>query len=625
MPPGFVYPVDVVEPVGAWVPYIPSSEARIRGNSFGYNLHVIGRLRDGVSIRQAQARMDQISAALAAETPRWFTDRAANVERLHDFLTGGVRTWMVMLLAAVSFVVLVACVNLANLMLVRGTTRARELGVRAALGASCWDLSRVLLLESLLLSLTGGALGAVVAWWGVDLLRAAMPAEVPRLATIAVDLRVLAMTAFVAIVTGVAFGLAPVVQFARPLIAGVLNQPERCVGARTSSLRTALVVAEVALAVVLLVGAGLFLASFARVVNVDLGFDHRDVLTMRVRVLEIAEDWQQFSERNRQLLLNVLERVRGIPGVEVAALLGQGLPLRGDLQTVDVEIPGRVLPEDATDIAFNQISPDYFSAIKVPLLKGRFFTEADARNSDLVVILNDAAAVRYFPGEDPIGQVVRLSGNRTVVGVVGNIRLDGPESGWRTQAFVPITQSAVAGATLVVRAVPGDRGVLPAVREVVWSEFPDAGIPARIDERALGDYFDGLVAQRKFNMLLLTLFGMLGLLIAAVGIYGVLSYVVTQRTQEIGVRMALGATPSSILVSVLGGAMLYVTVGLGIGVTSAWGLAALVEGFLFEIHPHDPVVYIGVLSVLTITGLAAAFVPARRAAHVNPLVAIRSG
>jgi predicted permease len=627
MPPGFTYPVDTYflgrESVDMWIPSRFTTDDRVRGNIFGYNFHVVARLGDGVSLERAQARMDQITASLAAETPRWFTDRVAKVEPLHQFVTGGVRTWMVMLLGAVSFVLLIACVNLANLMLVRATTRTRELGIRAALGASRWDLARVLLLESLILSLTGAALGAAAAWWGVDILRAAIPAEVPRAATIAVDMRVLAAAGILAVLTGVAFGMAPVVRFSRPTIVGALNQAERTstAGTRTQVLRSTLLVAEIALAVVLLVGSGLFLASFARVTNVDLGLDPHDVLTVRVRVLEAPTDVQQASQRNSQLLLNVLDRVRAIPGVEVASLLAGGLPLRGDLRTVDFAIPGRELPRN-TDIDLNQISPDYFRVIKVPLLKGRFFTDADSQNSQPVVILNQAAAARYFAGEDALGQVVQLAGSRTVIGVVGDIRHDGPESGWRTQAFVPLAQSRELGATLVVRTASGAQGILPAVRRAVWSEFPDA-LPTRIDEQALSYYFEALVAQRRFNMLLLALFGVLGLIIASVGIYGVMAYVVSQRTQEIGIRMALGASPSTILRSVLGNASLAMTVGLAIGLTGAWSLAGLVRGFLFEIQPHDPRVYAGALVVLAVTGLAAAFFPARRAAGVDPLIALR--
>jgi putative ABC transport system permease protein len=628
MPPGFSYPVDtyvlgVREPTDVWLPYVFTSDDRVRGNSFGRNLHVVGRLRDDMSIERAQARMDQIMASLAAETPRWFTDRVARVEPLREFVTRGVRTWMIMLLAAVSFVLLIAFVNLANLMLVRATARTRELGIRAALGGSRWDLSRVLLLESLILSLTGAALGAAVAWWGVELLRSIVPAEVPRAATIVVDLRVLATTGILAVLAGIAFGMAPVVKFARPTTAGALNQSERTGTAttRTKVLRSTLVVAEVALAVVLLVGSGLFLASFARVTNVDLGLDPDDVLTVQVRVLEVPADNEQAAQRNRGLLLNVLDRVRAIPGVEVASLTGGGLPLRGDLRTFDFGIPGRDLPRN-TDIALNQISPDYFQALKVPLLRGRLFADADSQNSHPVVILNQAAAARYFPGEDAVGKVVRLVGNRTVVGVVGDIRHDGPESGWRTQAFVPLAQSRVFGATLVVRTASGAQGILPAVRQAIWSEFPDA-LPTRIDEHALTYYFDALVAQRRFNMLLLALFGVLGLSIASVGIYGVMGYVVSQRTQEIGIRMALGALPSTILISVLGSALLTMMAGIAVGLIGAWGLSELVRGFLFGVEPHDPTVYVGASVVLAMTGLAAAFAPARRASSVDPLVALR--
>jgi putative ABC transport system permease protein len=628
MPPGFSYPIDTYvlgarEPVDVWVPYVFSSEDRVRGNSFGYNLHVVGRLRDGVTLEQAQARMSQIMGGLAAETPRWFEDSVVKVEPLHHFVTRGVRRWMVMLLAAVSFVLLIATVNLANLMLVRATARTRELGIRAALGASRWDLSRILLVESLLLSLAGAAAGAIVAWWGVDALRAAIPAEVPRAATAAVDLRVLTVTGILAIATGIFFGLAPVVQFSRPTVANALDQRERSgsVSSRTKALRAALVVAEVALAVVLLVGSGLFLASFARLAGVDLGLDRRDVLTVQIRVLEAPGDFQRASQRNRQILFNVLERARAIPGVQAASLAGGGLPMRGDLRTVDFGVPGRELPKN-TDIALNQISPEYFAAIKVPLLKGRFFTEGDSQNGPPVVILNQAAAERYFRGEDAIGRVVRLVGDRTVVGVVGNIRYDGPESEYRTQAFVPVAQSRVLGATLVLRTLPRATGVLPAVRQAIGAEFP-SGLPFHVVEQTLDFYYDALVAQRRFNMLLLSLFGILGLVIACVGIYGVMAYVVSQRTHEIGVRMALGARPSTILMSVLGRASFYMSVGLAIGVASAWGLAELLKGFLFQIQPHEATVYAGALAILAATGLMAAFLPARRAARVDPIVALR--
>jgi putative ABC transport system permease protein len=628
MPPGFVYPVGASEPAEIWVPYVFSEEEHIRDNSFGYNLQVIGRLREGVSLERAQAQMDQITAGLAAETPRWFTDRVAKVEPLHEYFTRGVRTWMLMLLAAVAFVMLIACVNLANLMLVRATARARELGVRSALGASRWDLARSLIIESLALSLAGAAMGVGLAWLGVEVLRSAMPADVPRVAAIAVDLRVLAMSGLVAIATGLIFGTAPVLQFSHVTATGVLNQRERTTmaNARTHRLRSMLVVLQVALAVVLLVGSGLFLASFARVTSVDLGVNHRDVLTVRIRPLVGPKEYgdavmslETARQRNPQRLQNILERVRTIPGVEVASLADGGLPLRGDLITVNFGIPGRTLPRNA-DIALNQISPDYFKTLQVPVLKGRGFTESDRQNSQAVVIVNEAAARKYFGEEDAIGKLVQVAGTREIIGVVGNIRHDGPESAWRTQAFIPLSQSRSIGASLVLRTRADMAPILPAVRSAVWSEFPNLPIP---DIHTLDQLFRRLIAQRHFNMLLLGLFGGLGILIAAIGIYGVMGYTVGQRTQEIGIRLALGALPGAILRSVLAQASLYLIVGIAIGAVGAWSLAGFVEGFLFEVQPHDPAVYFGVFVLLTLTGLAAAFLPAQRAARVDPLVALR--
>jgi len=404
-------------------------------------------------------------------------------------------------------------------------------------------------------------------------------------------------------------------------VGSVLSQSERANTASAAAqwLRATLVVAEVALAVVLLVGSGLFLASFARVTHVDLGVDVHDVLTVRIRPPVGPKEAQTALQRNGQLLQNVLERVRMIPGVRSASLHSGGLPLRGDLTTADFEIPGRTLPGN-TDIDLNLVSPDYFKVLEVPLLKGRSFTESDRQTVQPVVILNEAAVRKYFAGEEAIGKVVRLQGTRTVVGIVGNIRHDGPETDWRTEAFVPLAQSRVPGATLVLKTAPDLRWIVPAVKAAVWAEFPNLALPGI---STLEQYFDGLIAQRRFNMLLLGLFGLLGIIIAGIGIYGVMAYVVTQRTQEIGIRMALGARPSTILWSVLGRASLFLTIGLTIGVAWAWILARFVEGFLFQIEPHDLTVYAGVLMVLTMAGLAAAFLPAQRAAHVDPLIALR--
>jgi putative ABC transport system permease protein len=623
MPPSFAYPVGATRPTEVWLPNVFKAEDHVRANDYGYRLQVIGRLRDGTSIEQAQAQMDQITAGLAAETPRWFEDRVARVESLRDYIARGVRSWMLMLLAAVGFVLLIACVNLATLMLVRVSARSRELVIRSALGASRGDLARGLLVESLLVSLVGAALGAFVAWLGVEALRSAIPAEVPRAATIAVDLRVLAATIMMAVATGLMVSAAPIVQFSRPTAGSALTYVMRASTPNLTHhwLRSALVTLEVALAVVLLVGSGLFLASFARVARVNLGIDPTNVLTVRVRPLvgPLAMTWEEAQQRNRGRLRNILERVRTMPGVEVAAWVSNGVPLRGDLRTMDFAIPGRMLPR-GEDLDCNEISPEYFRALKVPLLKGRFFADDDRAGSEPVVIINEAAARKYFPGEDPLGQTVNFLGSRRIVGVVGNIRHDGPETDWRRQGFVPLEQSQAVGATLVLRLSRGASEVLPAVKAAIWSDFPALALP---DIQTLSQYLNTLIAQRRFNMLLLSVFGLLGVVIACVGIYGVMAYVVVLRTQEIGIRMALGAMPGAILRSVLGRAAVYLAGGLAIGLAAAWVLSALVSGFLFQVQPHDPWIYAAVAASLVATGVVAAFIPARRAARVDPLVALR--
>ncbi|MCC6536504.1 MAG: ABC transporter permease [Bryobacterales bacterium] len=623
MPPSFAYPVGSIEPTDVWLPNVFRPEDRVRQNSFSYRLQVIGRLRPGVSLGQAQSQMDRITAALAAETPSWFHDRVAKVEFLHGYLVKSVRRWMLMLLSAVGFVLLIACVNLSNLTLARVAAREREFAIRSAMGASRWDLARTLILESLVLSLSGAMLGMFFAWAGVELLRAAIPAGMPRVADIAMNLRVLAAAVFVAIATGLIVSAIPLLHFSSRGSGETLTSATNRTSTANAThqwLRGALVVAQVALAAVLLVGSGLFLVSFQRVAGMDLGLNPRNVMTVRIRPLVgDAAGWQAAQQRNRVLLQNVLERVRAIPGVEVASHVNGGVPLRGDLRTIEFAIPGRVLPPNE-DLDFNEISPDYFLALRVPLRKGRFFADGDTSGSESVAILNEAAASKYFPGEDPVGKVVQFEGLRRVVGVVGNIRHDGPEAPWRTQGFVPIGQSQAVGATLVLRFSGEPRNVLPAVKAAIWSQFPGVPLP---DTQTLEQYLHALIAQRRLNMLLLSLFGLLGVVIALLGLYGVMSYVVTQRAREIGIRMALGALPRSVLGMVLGRASVYLGAGLAIGLAAAWATGSLVSAFLFQIEARDLRVYLGAAAMLAVTGLAAAFLPARRAARVDPLIALR--
>jgi predicted permease len=619
MPRGFDYPPGAVEPTEVWTPYVIPADQRMRpGNGRYWTLNLVGRLRDGVSVDHAQRKLDETTKAMMAADPNWFSGMTGVlVQPLRDSLTGDTRRWMFLLLGAVSFVLLLACVNVANLLLVRATTRMRELAVRAALGATRADLVRALLAESVILSCAGAVLGVFLAWWGVDVLRGAIPDTVPRLATVAVNLRVLAVATAAAVTTGLVFGLVPAIPFSRPVLTDAIKDGGRTLtaGASRQWLRTLLVVSEVALAVVLLVGSGLFLSSFSRVTHVDLGMNIEHVLTVQITLPPDAP-------RKRARILDVLDRVSGIGGVDAVAVTGTAVPLCCGRISHPVRLPKRPGIDDSAGIDQRDVSPDYFRVLQVPLVAGRFFTADDRRDGPAVVILNQAAAKRYYgDAASAIGQQVEVESEhvREVVGVVGDVRQFGPEQSANLAFFVPFAQGDAWG-TLVLRVSRDTAPVLSAVKTVVWNEFPDAVIP---DAYTLRDYLDIRLAARRFNMLLLGLFGALGLVIAALGIYGVMAYVVTQRTHEIGIRMALGATPWKMLTSVLGRAFAVVAIGLSVGLAGAWQLSAVAKSFLFEVQPHDAGIYAGVALVLSAAGLAAAFIPARRAARVDPLVALR--
>jgi predicted permease len=378
------------------------------------------------------------------------------------------------------------------------------------------------------------------------------------------------------------------------------------------------VVAEVTLAVVLLAGAALFVTSFIRVTGIDLGFDHRNVITLRLRPLVRPTD----VNPGLAPLLRTLERVRSIPGVELAAIGGNGLPLRGDLRTEDFSVPGGVTKGD---IALNQVSPDYFRTLRIPLRSGRGFTDADTKTSQAVVILNENAARRFF-ADGALGKTMRWRGygDRTVVGIVADIRYDGPEEPSRPQAFIPIVQTTTSAATLIVRTREGTNNVLASIGQAISAEYPaGSAAPLHIDTHPLGQYFAELVAQRRVNMRLLGLFGLIGAGVIIVGIYGVLSYLVAQRTREIGIRLALGASPLAIVRSVLALTGRYVASGLLAGTVAAWMLSTLVRGLLFGVQPHEPAVYVIVVGAVCSLAALGALVPARRAATVDPMIALR--
>lgn len=625
MPEGFEYPVGATRPADMWVPYVIPESQKVRANSRNYGLLVVGRLKAGASVGQAQQEMHSIQAGIKEQHPSWGPTREIQVRTLHESLVGRVRQWMLMLLGAVAFVMLIACVNVANLYLARATARSRDVGIRSALGASRWQLMRGFLVESLVLSAIGTVLAVIVAYWGVAILKAALPTNLPRTRDIGLDLRVLLAAASAAVTTGVLCGLAPAFQLTRPNLTTALRDGGRSqtAGAGGQWIRTILVSSEVALAVILLVGAGLFVSSFVRVSNINIGLDPRNVLTVPVYPPFVFSDTAQREAgmaRAEALVPQAIERVRQLPGVLRVGGIANGLPLSGSWSRTNVTVPGNDKKfEDAESVDTRNVTSDYFATVGIQLLRGRFLEEAD-RTGAPVTVLNDVAAKLYLGDADPIGARININGERTVVGVVQSVRLGGPESEVRPEAYHPITPKTIFGVDMVIKTAGRAEDLAPAVRAALWDIAPDLVLG---ETQTMEMLLSRLVAQRRFNMLLLSIFGVLGIVITAVGIYGVMAYVVEQRTQEIGVRMALGAQPRRVLLLMLARAMAYTVVGLGVGLAGAYGLSRWVESFLFRVEPADPVVYLATGVLLVVTGLIAAWIPSRRAAKVDPIIALR--
>ena len=632
MPRTFSYPVGSDRPSDVLVPLMFTIDDRTKGGSHNFNFTVIGRLKDGVSFTQATDRMRELSAQLDRADPKWAPGRRAYVITLHEHLVGKVRAWMLMLLGAVVLVLAIACANVANLMLVRATARSREMSVRAALGASPWRLVRALLVEGVLLALTGAALGITLASAGVAVLRAWLPAGLPRVASIAIDQRVLAVSIGAAFLTGLVFAIVPALQSARPDLAGALKESGRSAtaGERAQRIRSALVVIEVALAVVLLVGAGLFTGSFIRLVRVDPGFDYHNVLVLNVGLrLKPGEKFgDDYMARSRQYTLQVADAVARVPGVEMAGFVSGGVPLTGSWSRTPIGLPGRgEAKNDDIDAQLDvrYVSSNYLQLLRLPLLKGRALAADDRAGATHVAVINDAAAQKYWPGEDPLGKHFTMNDGKddwTVVGIVGNIHHLGPEKPPRQEAYMPLVQARQGGGTIVVRTAGDPTGVFAAAKSAIWSINPEQRFTG--DTYTLEQYMDRLIAQRRFNMAVLALFGIVGLVIAAVGIYGVMAYVVAQRTSEIGIRVALGATRRDVVSLVLGRAAWLMLTGLAIGTAGAWYLSAGVRTFLFQVQPNDVKIFAASIAVLTAAGLVASALPARRAANVDPLVALRT-
>jgi len=586
----------------------------------------LGRLKDGVTVERAQTEMSRIARQLESDNPDFDTGWGATVVPLMEQVVGGSRRTILIVLGAVSLVLLIACANVANLMLARAASRERELAVRAALGAPRWRLVRQALVESVMLALAGGAAGVLLASWGVHLLVRAAPPEVPRIADIRLDLTVLAVTALVSMAAGVLFGLPAALSRSDAAIQDLHAATTRTTaGVPAVRLRGALVIAQMSLAIVLLVGAGLLVRSLRRLIAVDPGFDPVNLSAVTITLPPPA---YPDSLRRVAFYERLLERVRTMPGVQSAGIISW-LPMTPGNASTTLTVVGRPepAPGQASAAAIRLVDPGYFAAMRIPLKRGRSLAPSDRIGSAPVAVISEAMARKLWPGEDPIGQHVKVewwhpTASVEIVGVVADSRHDGLDAAFEPTLFYPFAQeSQQSSMSLVLRSTVPPATLTRMVRAAV-SEM-DKGVPVA-DAVTMYHHIAETMADRRYPAFVLGLFAALALALAAVGIYGVQSYTVGQRTREIGVRVALGARPADVLRTVLGGGLRLTLGGVALGGVAA-GLAAGALGkLLYGVHPLDPVTFVIVPLVLVGVALLAMAAPARRAARVDPMVALRS-
>jgi putative ABC transport system permease protein len=593
-----------------------------RGNHPG--IYVVARLKPGTSEGTARTEVKAIAARLAEQHPQSSARQSMTVESLHESYVGDLRPALMLLLGAVGLVLLIACANVANLLLARAAARSREIAVRGAMGAPRRRLLRQLLTESLLLSLLGGVLGVALAYAGVQGLRASLPANVPRADEIRVHGVVLAGSALLSVVTGLLFGIAPAWRMSRQDVQDALREGGRGTPGRAHHrVRNTLVVAQVSLALILLVGAGLLLRSFARVLAADAGFHAEGVLTAGVPL-----PTGRFPDEARRaaVVRQMVDLAKSWPGVQAAAA---AMPLLGGWQS-SFRLEGRPDPPPgqlpSADIT--RITPDYFSAMGVRVRQGRVFTEHDTADAPGVAIVDETFVRAHYPAESALGKRLRFGGLDDkdvrwleIVGVVGHVKNYGVDEDSRVEVYLPYAQSPVAGVTLIARADGDPANLTAALRGAVRAVDPELPL---YSVRALADLSAERTASRRLAVVLITVFAALALTLAAVGIYGVMSYAVAQRTQEIGIRMALGAERREILRMVLRHGTVMAVSGVALGLVAAFGLARLITSLLFQTSAADPPTFSVVPVLLIAVALLACYVPARRATRVDPLVALRS-
>jgi putative ABC transport system permease protein len=605
-----------------WVPIAQSPTERRGWNGFS----VVGRLRDDVTLAQANAELAGIAARLAAQYPDDNKDWSASVVPLREDQVGEYKTVLQLMMGAVAFVLLIACANVANLLLSRAAARQREMAIRAALGAGWVRIVRQLLTESVLLALAGAAIGIMVALWGLDLIVAAVPSDKPFWMVFTIDARVLAFTAAVAVTTGVLFGLAPAWQVSRVDMHDSLKEGSR--GAGTGSgrqrLRHALVVAEVALSIILLVGAALMIQSFLRLQRVDPGFDRRNILASTVVLSGSRYD----STRSRSVFFeDLLPRLRGLPGVAGVAA-SQAPPLSGSSSVSSLTIEGQPRPDgEEIEASFQAVTGGYVTLLGIPLQQGRDLTDRDVRDSAPVAVINRTMAERFWPGQDVLGKRFHFGGATesdndwiTVVGVAGDVRHQRLAEPPANQVYLPYSKSPYRGMVVLLKTVGDPAALAPAMRREFRAVDPSLPV---FELQTMADMYRSSVWEQRLYSTMFGTFAGVALLLAAVGLYSVMAYMVTLRTHEIGVRMALGAQRSDMLRLVVRQGIRLTALGVAIGLVGAFAVTGTLKNFLFGVTPSDPLTFLGIPLVLSLVALLASWIPARRATRVDPMLALR--
>jgi putative ABC transport system permease protein len=626
MPASFAHPADAE----VWTPLAPSERfAQVMQSRGSYWLQVIARLKPGVERASAQAELNAVAAALERQYPDTNAGIGVRAVPMHEEIVGDVRQPLLILLGAVGFVLLIACANVANLLLTRAASRQKELAIRAALGAGRRRLVRQMLTESLVLATVGGAAGLLLAAWGIQVLQSLAPSSVPRLTSVEIDTPVILYTLLIAVITGVIFGTVPALQSGAVTAGEFLKEGGRAgsEGARGRGLRAAVAVAEVAVALVLLIGAGLLVRSFIAMNRVELGFDPRNVLALRV---DLPGARYQEGHQITAFFSDLESRLRTLPGVESVGLgssvLLSALPQSATLSAEGAPPPDRGAP--SIPVPYDSVTSDFFKTLRIPLLRGRTFTAADSPTSQAVVIVNETLARRFFPGADPLGRRVTFdypTGARvrwaTIVGVVGDTRRGGVERAPWAEVYYPLAQAPDAQMYALVRTSGDPVALMRSAQAEVWAIDRNQPI---YSARTVETILSASQANRRFTTLLLGVFSVVALALAAIGIYGVIAYSTAQRTQEIGIRIALGARRVDVLAMVVKEGVAIGLIGLALGTAAALALTRFMAGLLFGVGTHDLATFVALPLALLLVATLATIIPALRATRVDPIAALRA-